>query len=377
MLDAHVLEVLAEQRLTPTDVPADGQLVRLGALANMARGVRATDVTDALHPAGTPGSSSPGPSSAWDVFAVDAMTPDPSADPAEVGGSILELNARAEWLHHTFSARGRCHDIGALLLHHLRVALERQRGTLMRVVSHRRACHRSRSDLPLEGVGVGHRRAAPAGRRGCRCAGTIPSPSNSAVSGNLPAPRTSAPRRHSKGRDERRHRQVIAGDTSIHAMAGTDRSDDLQHGDPAAGARRPPGRRGPTAAASGGNHCRSISRKPGSSGGTSEASMGRSSAMIAVRPAPAPRGSTAGAGRWPGLVIDEAPVGPQHRQQRRQWPPLPEHRVEQLRLPVASSAARSRGTKAAYGKAKALPAKASTSVRYAAWTREPRLIFQL
>lgn len=125
-LDDHTRAVLAEQGLDPDAVPAPGQVVQLGRLANMARGARATDVTDHLHPRWAEWVARAGAALGVTVFAVDALTVDPAADPAAVGAAIIEVNARPEWLHHTFSA-GRTHDIGALLLQHLGV--DQPRGT--------------------------------------------------------------------------------------------------------------------------------------------------------------------------------------------------------------------------------------------------------
>ena len=51
------------------------------------------------------------------ALALDAMTPDPGLDPVD-HAHVLEINARADWLHHTFSER-RTHDIPGLLLRDL------------------------------------------------------------------------------------------------------------------------------------------------------------------------------------------------------------------------------------------------------------------
>ena len=47
------------------------------------------------------------------IFALDARVASPEAAPDQ--GAVLELNARPEWLHHTFS-EGRQHQVGEALL---------------------------------------------------------------------------------------------------------------------------------------------------------------------------------------------------------------------------------------------------------------------
>lgn len=114
IVDETTERLLKKQDLKMEDIPAAGQKVMLKELANMAQGAVAIDKTDAFHPGfqlwvdklvdylGTP------------YFAIDIIAPDLSAAPTEQAYA-LEINARPEWMHHTFS-RGRTHDMAGLVL---------------------------------------------------------------------------------------------------------------------------------------------------------------------------------------------------------------------------------------------------------------------
>lgn len=112
-LDGEVHALLAAQGLSPGSVPAVGQRVRLRQVANMAQGARAVDVTHTLHPGWARTVQRIAHGVGISVFALDARVAGPEDPPEE--GAVLELNARPEWLHHTFS-EGRQHDIAAALL---------------------------------------------------------------------------------------------------------------------------------------------------------------------------------------------------------------------------------------------------------------------
>jgi len=114
VIDETTIRLLLEQNIQLEDIPKDGQRVMLKELANMAQGAVAIDKTDAFHPGfqlwvdklveylGTP------------YFAIDIIAPDLSAAP-EQDAYALEINARPEWMHHTFS-RGRTHDMAGMVL---------------------------------------------------------------------------------------------------------------------------------------------------------------------------------------------------------------------------------------------------------------------
>ncbi|MCB9761873.1 MAG: hypothetical protein H6739_18735 [Alphaproteobacteria bacterium] len=114
VIDAQVLALLAEQGLTPDAIPAAGQVVRLKRVANVAQGGVPWDVTDSLHPDYAGWMARIAEGTGLSIFALDVMTPDHRAPPA-AGAWALEINARPQWLHHTFS-EGRQHDIAGMTL---------------------------------------------------------------------------------------------------------------------------------------------------------------------------------------------------------------------------------------------------------------------
>lgn len=114
LLDEASLALLSEQGFSLEAVAEVGQEVRLKKVANMAQGAIAIDLTDELHPV----------FQSWidrlcayldlGYFAIDIMAVDHRRAPSDDAWA-LEINARPEWLHHTFSS-GRQHDIPGLLL---------------------------------------------------------------------------------------------------------------------------------------------------------------------------------------------------------------------------------------------------------------------
>jgi cyanophycin synthetase len=117
IIDEQTNRLLSEQKLTLTDIPEEGQTVLLKELANMAQGAIAIDKTDEFHPDfqkwidkivdyfGTP------------YFAIDIIAEDLTKSPDQKAWA-LEINARPEWMHHTFS-RVKTHDMGRIVLESL------------------------------------------------------------------------------------------------------------------------------------------------------------------------------------------------------------------------------------------------------------------
>jgi len=114
LFDDETKQLLVEQQIELGDVPEKGREIQLKQLANMAQGAVAIDVTSDIHAA----------YQSWvtklvdfldiDYFGLDMMTINHIDNPHE-HSKIIELNARADWLHHTFSLN-RTHDIAKLLL---------------------------------------------------------------------------------------------------------------------------------------------------------------------------------------------------------------------------------------------------------------------
>lgn len=113
-LDPSSRQLLREQALYLSDVPEPGREVQLKYIGNISQGGRAVDCTDQLHPAYAEWVSKAVQAFNLETFSLDAITSDPGADPA-LHSKVLELNARAQWLHHTFSD-GRQHPMPRIVL---------------------------------------------------------------------------------------------------------------------------------------------------------------------------------------------------------------------------------------------------------------------
>lgn len=109
--------LLSEQGYTLESVPPVGSEVQLKHVANMSVGGVAVDVTDALHERWHEYACQLTAMLDLRVFAFDAIVRDVAEDPAipGTGARVLEVNARGEWLHHTFS-EPRSHDIPGMLV---------------------------------------------------------------------------------------------------------------------------------------------------------------------------------------------------------------------------------------------------------------------
>lgn len=113
-IDAATRQLMREQELYLSTVPEAGQEVRLKYVSNMGQGGIARDVTDSLHPIYKEWMRRIAEKFKLRTFAFDAMTTDHTADPS-TACKALELNAKAQWMHHTFS-EVRTHDIPTMIL---------------------------------------------------------------------------------------------------------------------------------------------------------------------------------------------------------------------------------------------------------------------
>lgn len=105
---------LAAAGLDADQIPASGRRVVLARVPSIATGGRARDVTDELHPIYRDWCRTIARRIGLGVFAIDLIAAAPSSDEAV----IIELNARSEWLHHSFSD-GRQHDVAGAILEYL------------------------------------------------------------------------------------------------------------------------------------------------------------------------------------------------------------------------------------------------------------------
>ena len=110
-LDDTSMKLIADQRLSLDSIPDAGQKVWLKLVSNMGQGGVATDITDKLHPLYHRWVDEISRLMEAPYFALDLIGRKPSANPVEAV-KALEINAQAEWLHHTFS-EGRTHDLAS------------------------------------------------------------------------------------------------------------------------------------------------------------------------------------------------------------------------------------------------------------------------
>ncbi len=113
-LDHASHALLEAQGVTLDSVPAEGREVRLKRVANIGQGGHAIDVSDEIHPHYRDWVARVVTFCDASYFALDVVCRDYTEDP-ETQAVALELNALAEWAHHTFSER-RTHDLGRLVI---------------------------------------------------------------------------------------------------------------------------------------------------------------------------------------------------------------------------------------------------------------------
>lgn len=116
-MDQATRELLLQQHIQLSDIPAANRKIRLKKVSNMAQGGMATDVTDAIHPMYHEWVGKLVDYLKTNYFGLDLITKNYEADPQK-NTKILEINARADWLHHTFSEH-RTHDMASMILEEL------------------------------------------------------------------------------------------------------------------------------------------------------------------------------------------------------------------------------------------------------------------
>jgi cyanophycin synthetase len=113
-IDKQSRKLIKEQGLSLSSKPLPGQKVKLKYISNMATGGIAFDVTEEIHPDFQQWVSAISEYLNMPYFGFDMLTTDYKAPP-EKATKALELNAFADWLHHTFSEH-RTHDIARMIL---------------------------------------------------------------------------------------------------------------------------------------------------------------------------------------------------------------------------------------------------------------------
>ena len=115
VIDKDSIELLNTQHMQLDSIPSKGQKIQLKYVANMAQGGVAVDVTDKLHPKYIEWTKKLSELLNISIFALDLMTTDYSVEPTFKNSWAIEINAKPQWLHHTFSER-RTHPIPEKIL---------------------------------------------------------------------------------------------------------------------------------------------------------------------------------------------------------------------------------------------------------------------
>lgn len=113
-IDVAARQLMKQQEVFLSSVIEEGRKIVLKQVSNMGQGGVAEDVTDSLHPRYQEWIGKIAGRFNIRTFAFDCISSDPTMDPME-NSATLELNAKAQWMHHTFS-EVRQHDIPTLIL---------------------------------------------------------------------------------------------------------------------------------------------------------------------------------------------------------------------------------------------------------------------
>lgn len=114
--DEEVMRHLSLAGLTLEDVPQQGLVIRLRTAANVSTGGLPIDVTDQVHPENREMAERASLGVGLDVAGVDFISPDISRPYHEVGGAIVEVNARPGLDIHTWPVAGKSRNVAGDLL---------------------------------------------------------------------------------------------------------------------------------------------------------------------------------------------------------------------------------------------------------------------
>jgi cyanophycin synthetase len=116
-LDEETIGLLKNQGFTSSDTPSKGKKIWLKEISNMSKGARAIDITGELHPKYKDWVLQISKEFDVEIYSIDILSVDHKQNPA-THAKVLELNARAVWLQHTFSDIKQ-HDIAGLIIRSL------------------------------------------------------------------------------------------------------------------------------------------------------------------------------------------------------------------------------------------------------------------
>ena len=114
--DAEFDRMLEKAGLILEDVPAQGVSIALRAVANVSTGGTPTDVTDEVHPDNRSMAERAAAGVGLDVAGVDFLTTDIGRSYREIGGGIVEINARPGLDIHIWPMAGQSRNVAEQLL---------------------------------------------------------------------------------------------------------------------------------------------------------------------------------------------------------------------------------------------------------------------
>jgi cyanophycin synthetase len=115
-IDQQVIDLLAEQSLTPESIPATGEYILLRHTANLSTGSTAEDVTDIVHPDNIFMAERAAKIIGLDVCGIDIISPDITKPLTENGGAILEINAAPGPRMHVSPCKGQARNVASPIM---------------------------------------------------------------------------------------------------------------------------------------------------------------------------------------------------------------------------------------------------------------------
>jgi cyanophycin synthetase len=115
-IDSIASDVLAEQGLTASSIPAKNQRVVLRNNANLSTGGSATDVTDDVHPEVAASAIAAAQMIGLDICGIDIVSETLSKPLEEQGGGVVEVNAAPGLRMHLNPSYGRPRDVGEAII---------------------------------------------------------------------------------------------------------------------------------------------------------------------------------------------------------------------------------------------------------------------
>jgi cyanophycin synthetase len=115
-IDSIASDVLAEQGLSASAIPAKNQRVVLRNNANLSTGGSATDVTDEVHPEVASSATAAARMIGLDICGIDIVSETLSKPLEEQGGGVVEVNAAPGLRMHLNPSYGRPRDVGEAII---------------------------------------------------------------------------------------------------------------------------------------------------------------------------------------------------------------------------------------------------------------------